>query len=536
MKKDNKHKFIFILILVLVVFFANSTLYAMTNESYSQEKITYNQSGSPANSMLTIFAEIVMPIIFPIFTALANLTKTFIYIFTGSYQFPWADRIIFNKIEFLDVNFINPSPNSLFLSKSGNITTIGTAVRSTYFTILAICLGILGIAVAFNAIKLTLSTIAKEKAKYKELINQTFITIVLIFGLHYLISFVFYVNEQLTVLASNLSSQILNSDSLYEAQEKINAAEDKDNEKLLNNFWDKCNHTSWWSPITILKETIKNLANLAQDLWDGLCKWVGSWFNGGDDEPTDVTLEEDDENRESYYEDIFPKKDKFIEYFKNENDVGKHGVDIAAYLLKNYTYRDYVLSMVGGNDTNRFSNSGVWGWLTSASNTVLWFTGIIDTGLQGLQNLFNSVYYIYNNSEMKLSSAEQYQQKINYYTKLRNNTEDKDTAASYEIRVLYYEAAYRYVYEGEDKKDFAKKSSLVEDLGVYFQRNSYYTDVDAGSWSPSTFNVIPSILYCVFVLQSFMFLFSYIKRLIYVVVLAIIAPITVIYDYIAKMY
>ena len=92
-----------------------------------------------------------------------------------------------------------------------------------------------------------------------------------------------------------------------------------------------------------------------------------------------------------------------------------------------------------------------------------------------------------------------------------------------------------YVYDGNDKKSLSA-SSMIENLGEYFKRNSYYVDIEGGKWSPTTFNVIPSILYCVFVLQSFMFLFSYIKRLLYVVILSMLGPVTVIYDYIAKGY
>ena len=45
---------------------------------------------------------------------------------------------------------------------------------------------------------------------------------------------------------------------------------------------------------------------------------------------------------------------------------------------------------------------------------------------------------------------------------------------------------------------------------------------------------IPTVLYLVFLIQSLMFLFAYFKRLFYVVILAIIAPIVVIYDFLGK--
>ena len=99
-----------------------------------------------------------------------------------------------------------------------------------------------------------------------------------------------------------------------------------------------------------------------------------------------------------------------------------------------------------------------------------------------------------------------------------------------------HKAYYRYIYEGEDKEIIEGNTSPVQNLGEYFKRNIYYTDVESGQWSPSTFDAITCILYCVFVLQSFMLLFSYIKRLLYVVILALLGPVTVLFDYVKKSY
>ena len=72
--------------------------------------------------------------------------------------------------------------------------------------------------------------------------------------------------------------------------------------------------------------------------------------------------------------------------------------------------------MVAGNSQNSFSNSGITGWLTSFSNTVLWGTGIIDTGLAGLENLYEATYYVckdMKNSNI-ISSAKKYEELQNY--------------------------------------------------------------------------------------------------------------------------
>ena len=76
----------------------------------------------------------------------------------------------------------------------------------------------------------------------------------------------------------------------------------------------------------------------------------------------------------------------------------------------------------------------------------------------------------------------------------------------------------------------------MSNLGNYFRENSYYIDVDNGDWSPRSMNVITSILYCVLVVQSIMFLFAYMKRFFYAIILSVMGPVAVLYDYVMKSY
>ncbi len=120
-------------------------------------------------------------------------------------KFPWADQIIFNAIPILDVNFINPAPGSFFLKSDGEtLTTIGEIVKNIYFTGLSISLGFMGIVIAVLAIKLAISSIGSQKAKYKEAIVAWATALVLMFGMHYLLSFVFYMNESMVKVASKI--------------------------------------------------------------------------------------------------------------------------------------------------------------------------------------------------------------------------------------------------------------------------------------------------------------------------------------------
>ena len=63
------------------------------------------------------------------------------------------------------------------------------------------------------AIKMAISTIASEKARYKESIVTLLTTLVLLFGTHYLLSFTFYLNEKMVEIASTIVKKIDTSNS-----------------------------------------------------------------------------------------------------------------------------------------------------------------------------------------------------------------------------------------------------------------------------------------------------------------------------------
>ena len=69
-------------------------------------------------------------------------------------------------------------------------------------------------------------------------------------------------------------------------------------------------------------------------------------------------------------------------------------------------------------------------------------------------------------------------------------------------------------------------AKTVSGLGEYF-RNSV-----GGDWGTSMFT--SAVVYAIFVVQSLMFFYAYIKRLFYVVILAVISPFTVVYDFLKK--
>ncbi len=217
MKKEKK---IYLVLIFLFLIFTGIEVntYAAVNSHYVEDSI--NTPGDTGNkSWLTDkLLNLLGHAFYGLGRAIQFLVTAVVKLLSSINQFPWADKVIFNGVSLLDVNFINPAKNSLFMDNSSKLTTIGTTVRNVYFTGLSISLGFLGIIVAVMAIRLAISSIGSEKAKYKEAIVHWATAIILIFGMHYLISFVFYINEQLVEVASNIVFD--KTDSLPDNQSK----------------------------------------------------------------------------------------------------------------------------------------------------------------------------------------------------------------------------------------------------------------------------------------------------------------------------
>ena len=210
-KKKNKIllKFLllFITIIMVTVNFEPTYIYAEINKDYGEsgsqisDELLDSKNDDP-NALVGLLSSFVLLVGRLISTIVAWMIKL---IGATDATFPWADQIIFNAIPILDVNFINPSAGSFFLKSDGiTMTTIGEIIRNIYFTGLSISLGFMGIVIGVLAIKLAISSIGSQKAKYKEAIVSWATALVLIFGMHFLISLLFYLNESLVKVASKI--------------------------------------------------------------------------------------------------------------------------------------------------------------------------------------------------------------------------------------------------------------------------------------------------------------------------------------------
>lgn len=559
----------FMLIFILIFNFITPDIkvFAAINERYGEQISETNYELGSSSLVLEWIAEI----LYGFASLVENVGGRIIKVFTGDNQFPWMDKVIFNTVPILDVNFINPASGSLFENINGEMTTIGNIVRNIYFTILSISLGFLGIVIGILTVKLIVSSIASQKAKYKQAIVNLLICVVLLFSVHYLLSFLFYLNETMVVLASDMLS-----DQLEETSKKIidgfEATEDEDNKQLLENFLEKNDDECFIDSIPVVGDIWNGLTSLIQGIGNAIGKaWAWLTGNESDEDECDVeTLKK-----------IYPSREDYVDALTSS----EQNINVAAYLLRNKFYRQTYFNWTSGTDTNSIANGGVGGFFRNIAVTANDIFGIVDTGYKSIRSLYTSTMLItfvpegdkrpyettQNETRDNLSDeerskfdeaqnegAEAERNKFNvdsssYLTTIIKSTEDylsymdqadaklqsamannnEDEVVVYTLAMLYAETYYKYVYEGDDKIEANPKDFLSE-MGEYFKNTAYYVDLENGEWAPDTINVISAVLYAIFVIQSLIIFIAYIKRFFFVVILSMFGPIVVIADYVSK--
>lgn len=203
--KGKKIVLMIILTAFVVLLFNSNTVFAAVNTGYSGYDTVPNTKLEEAfddSDLLKLLAKL----IYAVGRFLEWILGTIFKMLTGNSDFPWADKIVFNAVPLLDVNFINPGTGSFVKNEA-----IQGVLKNLYATILTLAASFFGIVVLVTSIKLVISTIASEKAKYKQAIVDWLVGFVMLFCIHYAISFIFYLNEQLVIVASKMVSSQLNT-------------------------------------------------------------------------------------------------------------------------------------------------------------------------------------------------------------------------------------------------------------------------------------------------------------------------------------
>ena len=611
MIKGKKKIVVVIFLLFLVLFPFSTNTYAAINKEYGDNGSV--QEGDLDGKMKNnVLLDAIAQLIYALASWIEYLVGAAFQMLTGANMFPWADRVIFNTIPFLDVNFLNPAEHSLFKDGNGQDTPLAQIVVSIYSTVFTLAVAFLGVVVGLMAIKLAVSSLASEKAKYKEALMKFLFSIVALFGMHYAMSFIFYINESLvemasTILTNNLEKQTLAFDLVV------------DNDVRVDNFLEK------------------------QDGIGGLPTLWGWLFspNVNVSTPLGETKEVDFNDVKNY----ISNTDTISTTFKNEDgeevEFAKYSnKDIAGYLLANRTYAEWRLGDANGGKgrpwyrevgsflwtagedekntlgnlysdisviknvetikiiedmlnnsatreefekTTFFKNelkaatlslSQSWGYegyenylkekalydeikrieklIDSSGNSAryekeytkalldyynyFWLESKGESAVDESDNGFNNFKEEYINSGFGVADMEEISGEFELLIKTKSDLlwqHIQDTRSYYQLLV----DASKIFVTGEMSRNDPK--TLISSMGQYFKDAAwtYETDDDGNikGWYANKLTLQGAILYAIFVVQSIMFFFAYIKRFFYVVILALLAPVIVIYDFLGKV-
>lgn len=152
---------------------------------------------APFSTLITVIALFIFVVLYVIFQAMG--------ISNGILSFPFPDSIVFNRMAFFDPNFINPTQVG---GKNAPVYILQGTISSLYYTFFILALTIFVIAAMIIGIKLAISSIASEKAQYKQALSNWVFGIILLFTVHILMAGIFAINEGITAVAYEVAGTI----------------------------------------------------------------------------------------------------------------------------------------------------------------------------------------------------------------------------------------------------------------------------------------------------------------------------------------
>lgn len=528
-----------------------SPVFAATNNEYNSDTgITQNmvqKSINNDNPLVDPIANFVYFIGATVEWLLGSMTG----MVTGMNTMPWADMILYNAVPMLDVNFLNPDPNSM-------ISQMDEIIKKTYYTIFSLALAFFGIAVVVMAIKLAISSIAEEKAKYKSAITNWLMAVVLMFTIHYFMSFIFYLNESVVKMASKIASDSIESSGQLEIagstayNNLLNYASQKgkdDYEFVKNNknlFTEFLNDTSG---------NIQQYITQDRDIGESLTDF---WFGVGGTGDVVIAFgklcekvnNDEDLKKQIYGDENFNIKDKkTMEEYKNA--IANYISDLFIY-YKLFTNINSDSQSVIMNEYNKAISKHINDKYIEIATKVglkTWYEiyqdGIIlfeDTEGQMVQkSLLERVIFskwIPILMQIPRTSA----QTLNWLdfipgvaqiANITDSIKEFGSAISARTDITMVGQFLYYVDFANNKESKNVKSAPVSQLANYFKYSAF--EVSGDGIMAKTVNPVFCFLYTIFVFQSLLYFFAYIKRFFYIIILALMAPIVIVYNFVSKL-
>lgn len=595
MKKGKVIKITLVVILVAIVLALNiSNTFAAINEEYYydiKESLGVNNAHVDRAVESSPLLDAIAILVYAVGVLLEKILGSIFEFMSGDNVFPWADAILFNAIPMLDINIFNPSKASI-------IYTLKSIMENLYWTIFTLALSFFGIAVMITAIKLAISTIASDKALYKQAITKWVMGFVMLWGIHFFMSFAIYLNEQLTMEAAKIATTatkdvVIDIGRLTNDDERLEITKEFVDAMTANNF-------SWSTFVAVTVGIIFVGLKIAATVFSGgtllladVIIIAGATLTGA--VAGGVAI---DTNHKIAFTELHAAIDRTL--IDNADSNVDNAVNtlyaypsVTAELLNNSGYVDSLEHRLGyklrnSEDTKQWleqdgvSSKGALSLvaldvaaIVSNHDSNMKATSQVELGDNGekidyLNFLVNYKYLVDNSDDTELIKREYItlkQYKIIYYSDATTlsyclDGENAGQAACSTNEYMYaltfasegtaygnpakrvnYDVAYylhaqivtdyakNYNPETNGISDASSGNNLVLALANAFKKMALTRD---GAWLPNRVSIEGALLYSILVAQSLIFFISYTKRLFYIVILIIMAPVVVVFDFFNK--
>ena len=128
----------------------------------------------------------------------------------SKFEYFTIEAVVFNQVKVLDANYVIDNNGS----KISN--TLKSSVFTWYYIVRIIAVSISLIVLIYIGIRMAISTIAEDKAKYKKMITDWIFSFALLFVLHYVIVIVLTLCEGLVALFGSLEIKTFEKSLLFQ--------------------------------------------------------------------------------------------------------------------------------------------------------------------------------------------------------------------------------------------------------------------------------------------------------------------------------
>lgn len=531
-----------IALITCVIFTASNNVFAAINDTYLVDTpvADANLDDKIGNSPVL---EAIGAFIYAVGSLMEWCLGKMFQLITGTNMFPWADAILFNAVPFLDVNIFTATEGSL-------ISILYDFLTGTYYSLLTLASTFFGIAVMFSAVKLAITAIAEDKAKYKKAIVDWLLGLVMLWGMHFFISFVLYLNEQLVVVASNIASS-----SVAEAGDKITELADTStyNSKIVKNFVDLMESkkitlgsvlatiASVIGYITIavavfgliasgsgfaaIAVAVAKLAVGATLYVAGITYNVIDVINEAKNFLTMSKQLEELKGNKSHSaasnSDVYDSMRDWMytssdTYVYNGKSYSYSPVDVCAALLKSDTYSSiYLGDLAEDGDFWTLKKPG-----SKAQVTRLFYDASVLVGDVSFDDHSECKAYDYYKAQLNIFDN------IPVSKRIESGEDQNYDQDLYALYSTYCDVIEQYVLKQKST------TSVIYNLATYFKETAF--EVSETGWKANKAVIQNAIMYVLLVCYSLVFFISYTKRLFYIIMLILMAPIVVVFDFFMK--